>query len=151
MKSGGVVRRLTNVPVPEAHVAGIAAALAIELVRRRHLLAGHPSLRLAGACLAALGLALAGWAVRAAGPVDVSRTDRLVTRGPYSITRNPMYLGWRLLYGGLLLFTGSRSLLRLLPGVLVATHFVIRKEERRLDLAFGREHAAYRARVRRYL
>lgn len=62
-----------------------------------------------------------------------------------------MYVGWHVLYSGLLTFTGSRWLPRLLPAVLVATYFVIRREERRLRRDFGEEFARYCSVVRCYL
>ena len=81
----------------------------------------------------------------------MAHPGRLVSGGPYAISRNPMYVGWHVLYGGLLIFTGSRRMARMLPVVLVATHLVIRSEERQLRRDFGEEFARYCSVVRRYL
>ena len=107
-------------------------ALAMDFAEGRPFRAELLAHRIAGAAMATMRITLTGWAVEAAKQVDMARLGRLVTDGPYTISRNPLYIGWHLLYSGLLIFTGSRWLLRLLPAVLVATHFAIRGEERRL-------------------
>ncbi|MGH2355056.1 MAG: methyltransferase family protein, partial [Chloroflexota bacterium] len=106
---------MANVPIPEAHLAAVLGALAMDVAQGRSLRAAGASRRIVGGCMAAFGIALIGWAVAAAGPVDLARPGRLVTGGPYGISRNPMYVGWHVLYSGLLIYTGSRWLLRLLP------------------------------------
>ena len=119
--------------------------------------APHWSLVVAGSTLLALGLI-----VIAAGLLTFFRArtaimphhaaSRLVTHGPYRFTRNPMYLGMTLLYGGLAIRTNMTWPLLLLPLVLLALHrLVIRREERYLTSAFGAEYEDYRRRVRRWL
>ncbi len=79
-------------------------------------------------------------------------TTALVTSGPYRFTRNPMYLGFTLLYLGLALWFGGYWTLMLLPPVLVVMiHGVIRREEAYLSRLFGTEYDDYRQRVRRWL
>jgi protein-S-isoprenylcysteine O-methyltransferase Ste14 len=91
---------------------------------------------------------------RAAGTsvVPIRPTTALVVRGPYGITRNPMYLALLLLYAGLsLLFLLVWPLL-LGPGVVwIVGEWVIGPEERYLAQKFGEEYHRYRARVRRWL
>jgi protein-S-isoprenylcysteine O-methyltransferase Ste14 len=91
---------------------------------------------------------------RAAGTsvVPIRPTTALVVGGPYSISRNPMYLALLLLYSGLsLLFLLVWPLL-LGPGVVwIVGEWVIGPEERYLAQKFGDEYHRYRARVRRWL
>ena len=76
----------------------------------------------------------------------------LVTGFPFSITRNPMYLGVTLMLLGIALLFGTVS--PLLPvvtfAVLMDMRF-IRTEEQMLAESFGSEWEQYRARVRRWL
>ena len=78
--------------------------------------------------------------------------SRLVTRGIYAWTRNPMYLGMALLYCGVAILFDSVVALLLLPLVLLIMQTqVISKEEAYLERAFGDEYRAYKLRVRRWL
>jgi len=78
--------------------------------------------------------------------------ERLVTRGIYRFTRNPMYLGMVAMLLGMALVVGT------LPFYLVAVvYFAVidrvfcRYEERKLVLRFGDDYLAYRKRVRRWI
>jgi protein-S-isoprenylcysteine O-methyltransferase Ste14 len=97
------------------------------------------------------GLGLAAWAVRAAAEVRLERPDRLVRRGPYAFSRNPMYLAWAAVYAGIALVAGAAWPLLLLPVVLAATHVAVLREERSLEARFGAAYRSYRSSVRRYL
>jgi protein-S-isoprenylcysteine O-methyltransferase Ste14 len=136
-----------NVPVPEAHVAGLAAGLLLHRLRpwRRP---AHP---VAGWAAAGAGAYVIARAVQAAGSVDLARPGRLVTAFPYSASRNPMYVGWALLHLGAGLITGSGWILGTLPAAAAWVHLDVRREERRLAAALGPEYRRYRAAVPRYL
>ena len=111
----------------------------------------------AGWILVVLGVALTLWAMatfRRHRTTVIPRkpASRMVTDGPYGLSRNPMYVSMTVFYLGLALLAGLLWPVLLLPLVLVLlTAFVIRREERYLADAFGAEYAAYRARVRRWL
>lgn len=76
----------------------------------------------------------------------------LVTEGPYRFSRNPMYLGFTLLYLGIALLFGSLWPLLFLPLVLSVMHFgVIVREEAYLERRFGDAYREYRRRVNRWL
>jgi protein-S-isoprenylcysteine O-methyltransferase Ste14 len=94
---------------------------------------------------------LSGWAVRAAGEVDLEGPDRLVRGGLYAFSRNPMYVAWTLGYLGVALVAGAVWPLVLLPLVLVATQIVVVGEERSLEHRFGDAYRGYKASVRRCL
>ncbi len=76
----------------------------------------------------------------------------VVSSGPYSITRNPIYLAMTLLYSGIGLLANTAWPFFLLPLILVAIRFgVIEREEVYLEQKFGPEYLRYKARVRRWL
>jgi len=78
--------------------------------------------------------------------------SRLVTRGPYRFTRNPMYLSLVLAYLGVAALTGLIWPALLLPlPVLLVDRLVIPHEEARLRNAFGAACEDYFSRVRRWL
>jgi protein-S-isoprenylcysteine O-methyltransferase Ste14 len=77
---------------------------------------------------------------------------RLVTGGPYRLTRNPMYLGMGCLHLGVAGMRGNAcsAALVVVPLALLQL-IVIPSEERRLLAAFGEAYAAYCATVPRWL
>jgi protein-S-isoprenylcysteine O-methyltransferase Ste14 len=98
------------------------------------------------------GAALCWWAVLAAGEMSVAAPNALLTTGPYAFSRNPMYVGWALIYAGIAFAANSLWLLVLLPFIAGYVHIVdIRKEERFLERKFGETYLAYKSRVRPYL
>jgi len=79
-------------------------------------------------------------------------TTALVTTGPYRFSRNPMYLGFSLMYLGIALCSNSTWTLLLLPPSLLLMQFgVIHREERYLEQLFGEDYRQYRAGVRRWI
>jgi protein-S-isoprenylcysteine O-methyltransferase Ste14 len=79
-------------------------------------------------------------------------TTALATDGLYRFTRNPIYVGFALIYLGLTAAVDSLAALVLLPLCLVVVdRFVIAREERYLAAKFGPEYDAYRRKVRRWL
>jgi protein-S-isoprenylcysteine O-methyltransferase Ste14 len=108
---------------------------------------------------AGLGLSVAlaapslGLFVRArTSPIPVKPATALVTSGPYRFTRNPMYLGMAFAYAGLALWSGVFSALLILPLVVVVVdRYVIPREERYLERAFGDHYRQYKVHVRRWL
>lgn len=78
--------------------------------------------------------------------------SRLVTGGPFRISRNPMYLSLVLAYAGLALMLDLPWALAMLPvPVLVVDRVQIPFEEARMARLFGQQYLDYRARVRRWL
>jgi protein-S-isoprenylcysteine O-methyltransferase Ste14 len=139
--------RARNIPVPEASLAGIAAGIALEQVRRWRL-TSRPR---AGWSLVAAGSLVIASSLKAAGSTDLAKPDGLVTSGPYAISRNPMYVGWGLLQLGIGLVTGSGWMLATLPAVRAGLHRDVVREERRLEQHFGDEYERYAAKVGRYV
>ncbi|WP_156251749.1 methyltransferase family protein [Pseudactinotalea terrae] len=75
----------------------------------------------------------------------------LVTSGPFSVSRNPIYLAFTVAVLGIALTAASWWPLITLPLALLAITAVIRGEEERLQRIFGDAYADYRRRVRRWL
>ena len=142
--------RWGNIPIPEAHLAGLAVGILLQLITPRSLpwpaWIGHG----AGWPLLLAGMWLGAWAVRAAARVDLERPNQLVDSRPYAFSRNPMYVAWTLGYAGAALVIGTAWPLLLLPVVLVATHVVVLREERSLERRFGAAYRSYKTSVRRY-
>ncbi len=142
--------RWHNVPVPEPHTTGLLASLLLHTFWPRQLALRSAS-RAGGAMLLTAGAAVAAWATAATGTSDLEPPERLVIDGPYVYSRNPMYVGWTLAYVGVAGLVSSPWPLVLLPGVVVAMHRQVRREERRLADRFGPEYELYANRVRRYV
>ena len=79
-------------------------------------------------------------------------TSLVVERGPYRITRNPMYLQMVLVCIGIAVLCLEPWILLLTPvAVWVLTHFAIKPEEAYLEAKFGETYLAYKRRVRRWI
>jgi protein-S-isoprenylcysteine O-methyltransferase Ste14 len=79
-------------------------------------------------------------------------TTAIVTAGPYRFTRNPIYVGFTLIYIGVGFWTNTIWPFLLLPFILLVMQFgVIAREEVYLQRIFGDEYLAYKRRVRRWL
>jgi protein-S-isoprenylcysteine O-methyltransferase Ste14 len=145
------VWRWGNVPLPQTYLVGLGAGVLLQVVLPWRppwpAWVGHA----VGWPLLLAGLGLAAWGVRAAAAVDLERPHQLVLRGPYAVSRNPMYLAWAVVYLGIALVANAVWPLLLLPGVLLATHLVVVREERLLEGRFGAAYRSYKTSVRRYL
>lgn len=84
----------------------------------------------------------------------VSKTDKtdLVTTGIYRFSRNPAFLGFDLVYIGILLMFFHWALLVVSAIAILIFHLQIALvEEKFLMQAFGKEYLHYQNRVRRYI
>ncbi len=107
-----------------------------------------------GAIMIAVGAALCGAArlqFRSFGLTWGLRTDRLVTDGIYSWSRNPQSMGWALVLAGAGLMGRSGSALVLAALYWVSCLVWVPLEERVLQRRFGQAYNEYRRRVPRYL
>ena len=108
-------------------------------------------------CLILVGLALATTGIRnfsrAGTPVPTREPTRaLVTTGIHDWSRNPIYLGLFLLYGGIGVAARSPwTLILTLPLALAIRYGVVAREEAYLERRFGDVYRDYTARVRRWL
>ncbi len=102
--------------------------------------------------MAIFAAAVRGFA-RAATPLPTNQPVRaLVTTGVYRWTRNPVYLAFFLVYGGIGLAVRSPWILILVvPLALLIRYGVVALEEAYLERRFGDAYRDYRTRVRRWL
>src|SRR5579863_1104481 len=114
----------------------------------RWIIAG--SLILIGLVLAAAGIRNFS---RAETPVPTYQPVRaLVTTGVHGWTRNPIYLGMFLIYGGIGLAAPSPwTLILTLPLAITIRYGVVAREEAYLERRFSDAYRDYKARVRRWL
>ena len=142
-------------PPPLAYALGFGIGYALDRLKPAPVDAGARTLL--GCVFAGAGVALVASAFvlfRRAGtsPVPIQPTTALVVRGPYRLTRNPMYIGLAALYVGVTLLINSLWPLVVLPVVLIVIRWgVVAREEAYLEREFGDEYRAYQARVRRWL
>lgn len=110
-----------------------------------------------GSSLILIGLGLAAAGIgnfsRAATPVPTNEPTRaLVTTGIHGWTRNPIYLGMFLVYGGIGVNARSPwTLVLTLPLAITIRYGVVAREEAYLERRFGDAYRDYKARVRRWL
>ena len=85
-------------------------------------------------------------------PAPIDEPKRLVIRGFYRYTRNPMYLAILSVVGGWALFLSAAILVAYAVALFVFFSLFVRLyEEPRLAREFGSEYAAYVAQVGRWL
>lgn len=116
-----------------------------------------PVFVIAATVILVAGLCLTFWALAV---FSIARTaifpnrsaSELVVTGPYSISRNPMYLGLTIAYASGAILVNSWWPLFFLPLVMwVVSKFIILREEQHLETRFGLRYLDYKSRVRRWL
>lgn len=118
---------------------------------------GLTAVRVTGAGLSVAGTIVfiaAVWTMRDSWRAGVSRTDKteLVTGGIYQISRNPAFLGFDLLYIGILLMFFNWILFSLTVFAVIMYHLqIVKVEEDFLSATFGDEYLQYKKKVRRYI
>ena len=85
-----------------------------------------------------------------AGIPDTDRTE-FVSHGIYRYSRNPAFLGFDMMYAGILLMYFNWALLALTIWAMVMLHLQILHEEKYLPTVFGSEYLEYKKHTRRYL
>jgi len=136
--------------------ATVAVYLPLLIARDRSLASG--ALLSVAVALVALGAAVYGWCVwdfasfGRGTPFPLDAPRKLVIRGLYRYTRNPMYVGVLFVVLGWALMFRAPDLLLYAVGVGMWFHlFIVLYEERRLGREFGGEYVEYCARVGRWL
>ncbi len=113
--------------------------------------------RSVGAAVAILGVAVfvfSVWTMRDSWRAGVSHTDKteLITDGIYQISRNPAFLGFDLVYIGVLLMFFNWLLFLVCAIAILMFHLqIVYVEEPFLLTAFGDEYVNYQNNVNRYL
>ena len=84
------------------------------------------------------------------GQHSIKRQNRLVTNGPFALTRNPIYLGILFIGTGYFLSLRSYFIILLVP-VFLRFYLATLKEEKLLEKYFGRKYLQYKRDVPRFL
>jgi protein-S-isoprenylcysteine O-methyltransferase Ste14 len=120
---------------------------------------GFPANRLIAALVMGLGVTvtvLGAVSFRRASttlnPMKPESASALVVSDIYTLTRNPMYLGFLLMLVGWAIFLANILSFVFLPlFVFYMTRFQITPEERALEALFGEQFRAYKNKVRRWI
>lgn len=100
-----------------------------------------------GTALIGLGVLVRAWASGI-----VVKDEELAVEGPYSLCRNPLYVGNMLIgYGFCFANAQLWSFAVLTLYFLLIYPFTLRKEERKLEEFFGQDYHRYREEVRRFI
>ncbi len=141
---------------PLIYLGSIALGVLIHLAFPVGLALGR-LIRFLGMAVVLAAVALFVVSVRtfhAAGtPVPGNRpTSTIVSSGPYGFSRNPIYLAFSLLQGGIALWVNSFWVAATLAGgFALMSLVVIPREEHYLEARFPSEYSSYRASVRRWI
>lgn len=87
---------------------------------------------------------------RAGVAADDEKERKLVTTGIYNYSRNPAFLGFDLVYAGILLMFFNPVLLAVSVFAMVMLHMQILREEEFLTSFFGNDYTEYKERTSRY-
>jgi protein-S-isoprenylcysteine O-methyltransferase Ste14 len=143
--------RWANIPLPEANIIGLVLGSILRIIFHVPIFEAWLVRLSIGSPALLFGVALCTWSVIAANLIDIESPDRLLTSGPYSFSRNPMYVGWMLIHLGIAILLNSVWLLVSLVIAFVYIHFFeIPAEERELGEKFGEDYRLYSDQVRRY-
>lgn len=76
--------------------------------------------------------------------------NKTITKGIYSISRNPMYFSFNLGVLGICIASASLPILIVSTPIFVATHLIIKGEEKYCERTYGHEYQDYKGKVARY-
>jgi protein-S-isoprenylcysteine O-methyltransferase Ste14 len=112
--------------------------------------------KLVGASLVTLGLLIFNLAYVSFGDswrvgFDVKTPGKLVTRGIFNVSRNPIYLSINLWIFGIFLINGTLIFLLFALLAIAVQHWQILQEEDFLSRLYGQPYQDYRARTPRYV
>jgi protein-S-isoprenylcysteine O-methyltransferase Ste14 len=141
------------------YILAIAGGIALTVIYPLPWIEGplHDILFAVGWLLVAAGIALDATAIRAlirakTTIMPTGTADHLVTSGPFSFTRNPIYLGNTTLTIGIGLIAGSLwFLIAALLAAFLTQAVTIVHEEKYLKARFGKKYLDYAHRVRRWI
>ncbi|MDE3052510.1 MAG: isoprenylcysteine carboxylmethyltransferase family protein [Gemmatimonadota bacterium] len=145
-----------RVPPPLIYLATFGIGWLIQRGAPRPIIAAGEA-RWAGSVLVVAWAAITAWTVTCfrrhrTSLVPVKPASALIVRGPFGVTRNPLYLGMVLLYAGMAFWLDALwPLVLLLPLVFVIQAYAIAREERYLARRFGDAYLDYCRRVRRWI
>lgn len=78
-------------------------------------------------------------------------SDKIITKGIYRISRNPMYLSFNVGIFGICIASASLWIFILSIPIFIATHLMIKSEERYCENLYGQKYRDYKNEVQRYI
>lgn len=107
-----------------------------------------------GVALTAAGIGFAFWARYTlgknwSGNVTIKADHELVQRGPYALSRHPIYTGALVAMTGSVIAAGTPRVALALPFAFAAFFYKLRIEERFMSAHFGQAYVDYTRRVKR--
>jgi protein-S-isoprenylcysteine O-methyltransferase Ste14 len=142
---------------PLALFLAIVAGLSLDWPFPLRFLPADLPLRWIGASIFLAGLALLIWSastiMRAGSNVPTNQpTTAIVERGPYRLSRNPIYIGMFIALVGLAVAFNTLWLMAALAVLIAVIRYgVVAREEAYLERRFGDDYRNYRSSVRRWL
>lgn len=155
MSEGGA--RVIPVPPPLFYALAFGTGMALRSATVPLAIDGSLTRILPGVILGGAGILLVTTAVarirrRGTTLVPHRPVTRLLTDGPYRLSRNPMYTGLALTYVGATLLVGTWWPLLTLPAAGIAIWILfVAPEERYLATRFGQDYTTYTQKTRRWL
>lgn len=136
-------------------IYGVIIGLVVQVIPRRvwtPLSVTGPEFQAAGVVLALVGSLWIVWSRQTLGPQfteapTIGADHHLITRGPYGITRHPIYSGALCLVTGTMMFSGFGQWVPILIATAGVLWIKLRAEERLLSHVYPAEYAQYRALV----
>lgn len=110
-----------------------------------------------GLLLLTIGFLIRVWAtyyfyLNKMGVIRLKPQEKLITEGPFALSRNPLYLGGNIfIFFGAVFVLGSPSGVVLTFVVIFLTNLMIKREEKQLEQTFGEEWLRYKKKVRRWI
>jgi len=105
----------------------------------------------------AFGSLVSGWAlflfIKAKTDLNpAGKPSKLVTEGPFNVSRNPMYLGAFIILLGVAFYMGTLSFYLVpLAYFFITNYLLIPYEEGKLERIFGDTYLSYKKRARRWI
>ena len=113
-------------------------------------------IRLFGSMIGFAGVVVFGlavWTMRDSWRAGIPESDKteMVTNGIYTYSRNPAFLGFDMVYIGILMMFFHEVLLVFTIASMVMLHLQILQEEKFLQKVFGEKYLTYKNKVCRYI
>ncbi|HEY6062791.1 MAG TPA: isoprenylcysteine carboxylmethyltransferase family protein [Chitinophagaceae bacterium] len=146
------------IPPPLFYVLIFIAAIFIQkIIPINDKLFHLPAIKIAGAILLVVALfflvrSLRQFFLTKNTLILIKPASSLQTNGIYGMTRNPMYAGLAIVYSGITCFLGNWWNIILFPVlIIIVQEYIIKREEKYLQLEFGQGYTDYKRTVRRLL